>query len=136
LSAFNVQKMPQTDALADQKAFSRRGVDREIEKIAHEGILPVAHALYPNIVITSGEATGDGFYPKARAYAPDLKHVHSSVIAKKLTDEWKCSNWHSGNDRGMRFPPLKGLWALSENEPLWASICRRVRPTDQPRKSP
>src|SRR5215469_10479105 len=35
LSSFNVRDVPQTDALADQKAHTRRGVDRVVELIAH-----------------------------------------------------------------------------------------------------
>jgi hypothetical protein len=106
LSAFNVRNVPQTDALADQKAHSRRGVDRLIEMVAHSGILPAAHPAYPNTALTSGEENGMGFYPKARALVPDLKHASSIVIANALKKDWKCKPWKSGYDRGIEFPSL------------------------------
>ena len=108
LSRFNVRNVPQTDALADQKAHSRRGVDSLIEIVAHAGILPAAHSHHPNVAVTSGEENGDGFYPKARSLAPDLKYASSVVIAAALKG-WGCKAWKSGNLRGIEFPPLKEL---------------------------
>jgi hypothetical protein len=80
LSGFNVRSVPQTDALKDQKAYSRRGVDRLVEIIAHEGVLPVPHASYPDIAVSTGEERGEGFYTRARILSPDLKHLSSIVI--------------------------------------------------------
>ena len=60
LSTFNVRDVPQTEALADQKAHSRRGVDRLVEMVAHSGILPAAHSKHPNVAVTSGEGTANG----------------------------------------------------------------------------
>jgi hypothetical protein len=109
LSRFNVRNVPQTDALADQKAHSRRGVDRVIEIVAHSGILPSAHSQYPNIAVTSDEENGNGFYPKARSLAPDLKYDSAIVIARVLSKDWGCTTWHSGILRGIKFPPLNEL---------------------------
>jgi hypothetical protein len=87
LSSFNIRDVPQTDALADQKAHSRRGVDRVVEAIAHSGILPAAHTAHPNVAVTSGEENGEGFHAKARTLAPDLKYDSSIVISAALKRE-------------------------------------------------
>ena len=109
LSDFSVQTVPQTQALAEQKQHSRRGVDRLVETIAHDGILPAAHAIHPDVAVTTGEEKGDGFYCAARALVPDLKYESSIVISNKLKEEWGCSAWKSGNQRGLRFPLLAEL---------------------------
>ena len=72
LSKFNVREVPQTDGLADQKAHSRRGVDRLVELVAHSGILPAAD--HPHVAITSGEERGSGFYAHAKSLVPDLRY--------------------------------------------------------------
>src|SRR5262245_65165850 len=51
LSKFNVRSVPLTSALASQKAYSRRGIDRLIEILAHDGILPCADASDPSITL-------------------------------------------------------------------------------------
>lgn len=109
LSDFDIRLVPQTAALDDQKAHSRRGVDRLIEMVAHSGILPSADTTRPHIAITSGEEKGEGFYCGARNMVPDLRHESSIVVAKTLTDYWGCGNWHSGYQRGIKFPPLADL---------------------------
>lgn len=112
LSQFNEKLAPQTDALADQKARSRRGVDRLIEQICTEGSLPASRSLSePNITITSGEENGTGFYALARKIAPDLKHLSSIVIGKTLKTDWGCTPWKSGYDRGLKFIELDELRA-------------------------
>jgi hypothetical protein len=115
LSSFNLRDVPQTDALADQKAHTRRGVDRVVEVIAHSGILPAAHGQHANVAVTSGEENGDGFYPKARMLAPDLKYDSSIVIGRALKD-WGCEPWKSGYERGIKFPPLKQLRAAFDKK--------------------
>jgi Primase C terminal 2 (PriCT-2)/Family of unknown function (DUF5906)/RepB DNA-primase from phage plasmid len=65
LTNFNVREVPLTEALAEQKAYSRRGVDRLIEVIAHDGCLPAQHIVYLDVAVTSGEEKGEGFYPAA-----------------------------------------------------------------------
>ena len=42
LSKVNIREVPQTEALAEQKAWSRRGPDALVEWVAHEGVLPCA----------------------------------------------------------------------------------------------
>ena len=109
LSKFNVREVPQTDGLADQKAHSRRGVDRLVELVAHSGILPAADLDHPHVAITSGEEHGNGFYAHAKSLVPDLKYDSSIVIAAALKRDWKCEAWKSGYRRGIKFPSLQEL---------------------------
>ena len=109
LSKFNIRSVPLTSALASQKAYSRRGIDRLVEILAHDGILPCADASDPGITITTGEDKGEGFYSAARKLAPDLKHLSSQIIAVSLRKEWGCTRWKSGYQRGIQFPPLPEL---------------------------
>jgi hypothetical protein len=108
LSSFNVRFVPQTQALAEQKAFSRRGIDRLVEIIAHGGILPAVHSIYTDVAVTTGEEKGEGFYPAAKSLVPDLKYDSSIVISNRLKD-WGCDAWKSGYQRGLKFPPLAEL---------------------------
>jgi hypothetical protein len=107
LSGFNVRKVPLTAALGRQKAFTRSGIDRLIEKIAQEGELPFAHETYPSVATTSGEGEGRGFYVAARRIAPDLVHVSSAAIRTLLRENWHCkTGWQSHGVRGIQFPSL------------------------------
>ena len=109
ISKFNVRNVPHTEALADQKTRSRRGVDRLVEHLAQEGLLLGAHSKYPNVAVTTNESKGEGFFAEAKKLVRDLKHTSSIVIRKTLKDEWGCEDWHSGNQRGIQFPALGEL---------------------------
>ena len=124
LTKFNIRAVPQTQALADQKARSRRGVDLLVESLAAEGVLPNAHSTYPDITITSGEEKGEGFWPLARKLVPDLKHLSSRVIGGTLKEKWSCKPWESHGRSGLKFPPLEELRAAFEarhGEQAWDS---------------
>jgi hypothetical protein len=112
LMGFNIRLVPQTKALAEQKTHSRRGVDRLIELICHEGVIPFAHETYSDIAITSGEERGEGFYYAARSLVPDFRYVSSIVISQALKEHWECVPWKAGNRRGIKFPPLGRLREL------------------------
>ena len=106
LDDFELRKVPRTAALADQKTRSWRGVDRLVERLAHDGVLPSGRG---NLAITTGEERGEGFYYHARKLVSDLKFESSIVIAKTLKGEWGCTTWKSGYERGIEFPPLNEL---------------------------
>jgi hypothetical protein len=116
LGDFNVRAIPQTDALAEQKAHSRRGVDLVIEHLAHEGILPCSDASDSAVTITTGEEKDEGFYPAARKIAPDLKRQSSQRIVGALTREWGCKRWRETYRRGIQFPPLAELRDLFDRK--------------------
>lgn len=109
LSDFDLRQVPKTAALADQKMRSRRGIDRLVEQIAHDGILPSADLGHAYISITTGEEHGEGFYYRARQLVPDLKYENSTTIVTTLCQHWGCIRWKSGLRRGIRFPPLHEL---------------------------
>ena len=124
LTKFNIRAVPQTQALADQKARSRRGVDLLVESLAAEGVLPNAHSTYPDITITSGEEKGEGFWPLARKLVPDLKHLSSRVIGGTLKEKWSCKPWESHGRSGLKFPPLeelRGAFEARHGEQAWDS---------------
>jgi hypothetical protein len=112
LSEFNVRKVPQTAALAEQKSHSRRGIDKLVEIIAHGGIIPSVHVLHPDVAVTTGEDRGEGFYCRARSLVSELKYESSIVLKTKLKEHWGCHDWKSGDVRGIRFPTLSELRTL------------------------
>jgi hypothetical protein len=112
VSGFNIRAVPMTEALADQKAYSRRDLDLLVETLATEGMLPVPRVGNAAITITSGERNSEGFYPAARKLVPSLKHMSSIVIKRRLCREWGCEDWHSGSTNGIVFPLLSELRRL------------------------
>jgi hypothetical protein len=111
ISKFNIRDVPLTKGLADQKRYSRRGVDQLIEIIAHDGDLPCAHSSLANVAVTGGEGDGRGFYAAAKKMVPDLRYLSSSAISQALRETWGCARWRSAQQRGIEFPPLKELRA-------------------------
>jgi Mesyanzhinovviridae DNA primase len=111
IATFDIRAVPHTAALADQKTRSRRGVDRLVEMIAHNGVLPAADATHANVAITTGEDEGAGFYAGARAMVPELKYESSIVMARTLKNDWGCKTWKSNSRRGIAFPTLSQLRA-------------------------
>jgi hypothetical protein len=109
LRGFDVGDVPHTAALAEQKAYSRRDIHRLVEHIAYEGQLPAVHPVHPNVAVTSGEGRGEGFYAEAKNLVPDLRHMSSIRIATKLANDWGCTPWKSGSQRGIEFPTLLEL---------------------------
>ena len=116
LTNFNIRVVPQTQALADQKARSRRGVDLLVELLASDGMLPNAHSAYPDVTITSVDEKGDGFWPSARKLVPELKQQNTRVIGRTLKLDWGCKPWESHGRSGLKFPPLEILRAAFEKK--------------------
>jgi hypothetical protein len=106
LSRFNVRNVPQTIALAEQKGYSRRGLDQLIEHLAHEGSLPAHHRLYPHIAITTGYEDGKGFHAIVRKLV-DLRHTGPTALVRQLCADWGCKPYRSGGLNGIEFPSLK-----------------------------
>jgi hypothetical protein len=111
ITSFDVRAVPKTEALAEQKQYTRREVDQLIEVIAHDGMLPSAHHRHPHITITSGESSGRGFHAAARSLVPDLRRRSAVTIAKELVKQWGCEAFKERYRRGIAFPPLKDLRA-------------------------
>jgi hypothetical protein len=116
LCEFDVRKVPQTAALLDQKARSRRDIDLLIEIIAHDGVVPAGHRTLAKVAITSGEAEAKGFHAEARIHVPSLKHMSPPVIVKQLKTDWGCKIWESNGRCGIEFPDLADLRARFEKK--------------------
>ena len=111
ISDFDVRNVPKTDALADQKAITRNGVDALVEVLANEGRLPCVHKELPHVAVTTGEQRNEGFWQWAKDNIPGLKHLSSRALVGRLCKEWNCTRWHAGSQRGIAFPPLADLRA-------------------------
>jgi hypothetical protein len=109
LAGFEVRKVPQTAALADQKQRSRRGVDALIEHIALEGQLIEGHDFYPDVAVNTPRPDHKGFFREAQHIFPELRHQTWTVVQKALKEDWGCTSWHSHNLRGVQFPRLRDL---------------------------
>ena len=114
LSDFNVRKVPQTDALAEQKAQSRNGVDALIEHICNVGQVPCSSYEHPAVANTYGTRNGDGFWAWAKHNQPDLRDHAPQVISTALK-KWGCKGVDSGGRTGVRFPALSDLRKLFEH---------------------
>ena len=71
--------MPQTAALAEQKALTRRGIDALVEWVAADGALPCASSA-GNIAITSGPDMKEGFYDIAKKRVTGLAYLSPTTI--------------------------------------------------------
>ena len=131
LHDFNLRKIPNTPALADQKMRSRQGVDGLVERLAEDGVLPASEIAHSNVAITTGEEKREGFYYQVRRIVPDFKFISSIVIKKTLKSEWGCQEWKSGYRRGIKFPPLAELRAKFDRKhgpQDWSNVSDWERP--------
>lgn len=111
LCNFEIRNVPNTQALAKQKAHSRSGIDKLVETLCHEGVLPYARISEPDIVLTGGEGEGKGFYAAVIRMVPSLKAMGGIRVASLLKENWGVTNWRNSQERGLRFPPLSELRA-------------------------
>lgn len=109
LKDFDIRKVPQTDALDEQKAFTREGIDALVEQIAHDGVLPCMHHLYNDVAMTDGEKRGEGFWGWAKDQVRDLTFMHPKSMAMLLERNWGVKRFKSHGSVGLKFPPLADL---------------------------
>ena len=107
--------VPQTAALQQQKLESLEGIDKVIAELAHEGCIPYHVVGRPDVAATSGEQHGVGFWPCCKRISPDLRSSNARSLMPKLR-EWGCSDFKSGNVRGVQFPPLQKLRAAFDQK--------------------
>jgi hypothetical protein len=122
LSSFDVRNIPQTEALANQKMHTRRGIDALVEELASEGLLFEAHDSDPAIAITTASEGRKGFYQVAKSRFPELRHQTDRLINDTLQAEWGCTPWRESRRRGIRFPALPSLRArfnIKHGERRW-----------------
>jgi hypothetical protein len=104
LSSKDIRNVPRTKMLAEQQALTRRGVDALIEWVLTEGYLPCAHPVRINVAITCDPTLRETFYDVITRRFPDLKYQTPTSITRALKNEWGCTSWHGGNQRGLTFP--------------------------------
>lgn len=93
---FDPRRVPKTAGLAEQAAYSRKGVDRLVEEWINDGRLPFCHPSKPHIIITSGEEDGRGFDHFIRNKAPDdLRRLGPLQVKNELRRAWGSAHWSS-----------------------------------------
>ena len=107
--------VPQTAALQQQKLESLEGIDKVIAELAHEGCIPCPVVDRPDVAATTGEQHGQGFWHYCKRISPDLRSSNARSLMPKLR-EWDCSDFKSGNVRGVQFPPLQKLRAAFDQK--------------------
>jgi hypothetical protein len=133
LTGANIRDVPKTEALADQKLHSARGMDSFIMTICETGILPSAHGVHHDIMLTGEhdvmmrvrkEADGEFHYVDTMTRDPgawarlkreyrDARYSTPAVLKAELV-RWGFTEWRSKNARGLRAPPIAELRAKYE----------------------
>jgi hypothetical protein len=125
LRDFEVRKVPKTAALAEQAAYSRKGVDGLVEKVCSEGVVPCAYVYnWPDFSISADDRVGGekGFDTFVKNH-PDreLHNLGDLRVKNSLRKEWGCQTGNNGRRRngsavfhGIQWPPLKELRAKFE----------------------
>jgi hypothetical protein len=126
LSKFNKREIPQTAALAEQKALGRSGIDAFIEDICMSGIIPCSASDQDPTVAATGaregmSRNGDKVFSKGlelflKATYPALAYSTPMQIRTAMVKDWKWSAWHHSTARGLRAPPLPELRALFDEK--------------------
>jgi hypothetical protein len=125
LTGFNIRNVPKTDALAEQKSLARSGVDALVEGLAQDGQLPCHHDRDPDVAVTSGDKSNEGFWAWVRQNHPDLRYSTPQSISGILQRDWGCKKFQSNGTIGLRFPALWDLRAKFDQvhgRQEWGSI--------------
>jgi hypothetical protein len=116
---FNVRAVPKTAALAEQAAYSRKGIELLVEKACNEGCVPCAHPEHPELSYNTEPG------PYARIGFDDFIGRHSNrelaymgplTVKRRLVKEWGCMTGKSVRKQsngvrvhGTMWPPLPEL---------------------------
>jgi Bifunctional DNA primase/polymerase, N-terminal/Family of unknown function (DUF5906)/Primase C terminal 2 (PriCT-2) len=111
LTGVEVRSVPETGALAEQKALTRRGVDALVEWICDQGFLPCTRKDRHDVAITSDSDPNckETFYTVAKKQISSLQYLTPTTITRTLKDEWGCTSWCVHGRRGIVFPPLEEM---------------------------
>jgi hypothetical protein len=118
LRDFEVRRIPRTAGLAEQAAYSRKGVDGLVEKACSEGYVPCAHLEWPGYSIATGQEERKGFdYLIDTHNDKDLRYLGALRVKNQLRKDCitgKNARRRDGADmiRGIQWPPLQELRAL------------------------
>lgn len=123
LRDFDVRKVPKTGALAQQAAYSRRGLDGLVEKVCSEGVAPCDYGLWPDFSITADGFGGEhkkGFDTFVDTHPdPELRRLGALRVKNLLRKEWNCITGRdarrgASQTSGVQWPPLAALRAMFE----------------------
>ena len=113
---FNVRDVPKTAALAEQAAYSRKGLDLLVEKACNEAVVPCQHNDCPGFSHNIGYDDGRGF-DSFIDHHPDqeLRRLGSLAVKRRLSD-WGCVTGDATRKQikgvrgtGIDWPPLQEL---------------------------
>ena len=112
LGDFDIRNVPKTQALLEQKSLTRGQVDALVENLAHDGQLPCGHHKYPDVAVTSGEKSNEGFWPWVRLQHRDLTTWTPSGILTVLRKDWGCERFMRNGVLGIKFPLINSNCGL------------------------
>ncbi len=107
LGNWHPRRVPQTNALLDQKLNSLTPLQEWVYGLLQEGRLSCATSDRPNF------ATNWNLYTRARHSNPRLRDVSDIKLGKALKEFGVTDGW-SGKDKGKQFPPLPVMRAEFE----------------------
>jgi hypothetical protein len=143
LRDFDVRRVPKTAELAEQVAYSRRGIDGLVEKICSEGRVPCAHSNWPGFSVSNGYEQKQGF-DYYIDYHPDreVRDLGALKVKRQLRKHWGCLAGDDSKRRdsgvmvyGVKWPPLSELRArfIGRHGPQdWLSPDANEWPTQEP----
>lgn len=119
---FNVRAVPKTAALAEQAAYSRKGVDLLVEKACSEGFVPCPLQGHPEFSDCAGYDRREGFdYFIDHHRDQDLKRIGALGVKRRLVKDWGCITGKATRKRangrratGVEWPALAELQARFE----------------------
>jgi hypothetical protein len=117
LRDFDVRQVPKTAGLAEQAAYSRRGLDGLVEKICNEGCVPCPHHEWLGFSVANGYEMREGFdYFIDNHHDRDLRDFGALKVKIQLRKQWNCMSGDDAKRRdggcmvyGVKWPPLSEL---------------------------
>lgn len=114
---FNVRTVPRTAALAEQAAYSRRGIDLLVETVCNERRAPCAFKNHSDFSDTSGYEERRGFdYFIDHHSDRQLASMKALTVKRRLVKDWGCSTGklarrsiNGVQKTGVLWPPLAEL---------------------------
>jgi hypothetical protein len=114
---FNVRAVPRTAALAEQAAYSRRGIDLLVEMVCNERRVPWSFDNFPDFSVTSGYEDRRGFDYFIDHHADkQLAGMKALTVKRRLVKEWGCTTGKTARrsfdgiqTTGIQWPPLAEL---------------------------
>jgi hypothetical protein len=120
LRDFDVRQVPKTAGLAEQVAYSRKGLDAFVEKVCSEGRVPCPHLQWPGFSASNGQEQREGFdYFIDHHPDRELRDLGALKVKRQLREQWACVSGDDAKRRdagimiyGVKWPPLSEVRAL------------------------